>query len=299
MESYNPNESMIPAVGGNITPMSGGGIQEGGAGTTLFGLRLEEFTKHMREAFTKIDKTNTYTSSITAQEEASLTTKLYTNVLAGTIKSKLKITSSEGGGIVTGEKGAIQKFVAYLQKNLENNKEVTGDIKIQDDKLILTLEIPVAGVEPAAASASASASASGSDAAKPASDAPSGSTPASGASAASAAPSGSTSAPPASAAPSSSTPAPPASAPASGAPSGSTPAPPAPASASGSSSAAKPAAKPASASGSGSTPAPPASAPASAPASGSTPAPPAAAASVPVPVNETATAKAKAKAKGP
>jgi hypothetical protein len=278
MESYNPNESMIPAVGGNITPMSGGGIQEGGAGTTLFGLRLEEFTNHMREAFTKIDKTNTYTSSITAQEEASLTTKLYTKVLNGEIKSKLKITSSEGGGIVTGEKGAIQKFVAYLQKNLENNKEVTGDIKIQDDKLILTLEIPVAGVEPATASAS------GSDAAKPASGSSSGSTPA---------PPASDAAKPASAAPSGSTPAPPASASASGSGSAKSatatataPAPPAPpASGSGSGSAKSPTATAtasgASASGSGSTPAPPASG------SGS------GSSSTPVPVNQTATAKAK------
>jgi hypothetical protein len=31
MEGYNPNQSMLPSVGGNITPMSGGGgLQEGG-----------------------------------------------------------------------------------------------------------------------------------------------------------------------------------------------------------------------------------------------------------------------------
>jgi hypothetical protein len=30
MEGYNPNQSMLPSVGGNITPMSGGGMQEGG-----------------------------------------------------------------------------------------------------------------------------------------------------------------------------------------------------------------------------------------------------------------------------
>jgi hypothetical protein len=272
MESYNPNESMIPAVGGNITPMSGGGVQEGGAGTTLFGLRLEEFTKHMREAFTKIDKTNTYTSSITEKEEASLTTKLYTKVLNGEIKSKLKITSSEGGGIVTGEKGAIQKFVAYLQENLKNNKEMTGDIKIQNDKLILTLEIPVTDVEPAAASGSASdaakpAGSTASDAAKPAS--------ASGSAKSATAPAPPASAPPATAPP----PAPP-------------PAPPAPAPA------------PASASASGSTPAPPASgsaksatATATATASGASGA--SASGSTDVPVNQTATATATAKAKGP
>ncbi len=267
---------MIPAVGGSITPMSGGGVQEGGAGTTLFGLRLENFTEQMREAFIKIDETNTYTSSITEKEETSLTEKLYTKVLNGDIKSKLKITSSNGGGILAGEKGAIQEFVKYLLDNLKHNKNITGDIKIQTNTtyndgvragvassegkhiehntLILSLEIPEVTVKNAAASATPTPVASGS-------------TPA---------PAGPASAP---ATPKPATPAaPPASA------SGATPAAPP---ASGATPAAPPAsgATPAAPPASGATPAAPASAPASAPAAPAAPA----SGTTRIPVNASAT----------
>ena len=43
MEGFNPNQSLIPAVGGNITPMSGGGYTDAGGAFREFGLTLAEF----------------------------------------------------------------------------------------------------------------------------------------------------------------------------------------------------------------------------------------------------------------
>ena len=43
MEGFNPNQSLIPAVGGNITPMSGGGYTDAGGAFREFGLTLAEY----------------------------------------------------------------------------------------------------------------------------------------------------------------------------------------------------------------------------------------------------------------
>jgi hypothetical protein len=43
MEGFNPNQSLIPAVGGNITPMSGGGYTDAGGTFREFGLTLDEY----------------------------------------------------------------------------------------------------------------------------------------------------------------------------------------------------------------------------------------------------------------
>lgn len=43
MEGFNPNQSLIPAVGGNITPMSGGGYTDAGGSFREFGLTQAEF----------------------------------------------------------------------------------------------------------------------------------------------------------------------------------------------------------------------------------------------------------------
>jgi hypothetical protein len=56
MEGFNPDQSLLPSVGGNITPMSGGG-QEGGltvAGvTSILGLNETDFKKPENEAVLK------------------------------------------------------------------------------------------------------------------------------------------------------------------------------------------------------------------------------------------------------
>ena len=58
MEQFNPDQSLIPAVGGSITPMSGGGSlsfdQMGGAGETLFDQKVEFFNETQIKALIKL-----------------------------------------------------------------------------------------------------------------------------------------------------------------------------------------------------------------------------------------------------
>jgi hypothetical protein len=158
MATFDPDQSLLPSVGGSITPMSGGG-QEGGRqdpekGLLLLESKLDDYREstNMRKAlsilaptyFTNKNMEDSATLDRVFKEAEANESKIESEVLnfvKGFPRNKktTKIVSEKVGPIENSSKAMID-VMTYISSQTTDDKNIV--ISLNKDTLVITMTIP-------------------------------------------------------------------------------------------------------------------------------------------------------------